>query len=160
MPEHIKVTVSILIIFIIIAIFILSFEYFGFNCGGQVKIPLKTLREIYFINEDKWSYRTNSYWSDIRHLYYQLSWDSYTQIKLSLIGFLWLQWVIYSEKYRKFKKEEKNALISILTDCQKDIDALRALAEKEKTEAIKTQKEIFERWIENASVASKTNSLS
>ena len=136
-------------------------SFMAFNSGGDVKIPLKTFREIYFLNEDKWRYMAHSYFDDVCHLYYKPSAGSNRiQIKLSFAGFLWFRWTIYTEKHRKRKQQEQDILISVLTDCQKDIDKLRALAEQEKTQAIKTQNEVFERWITNASMASKTNSLS
>lgn len=114
----------------------------SFNYNGAVKFNLTTFRKIYKINPNKWSFK-EKYADEMRHLYY----DEHTRVKLSFLAFLWFLYYQATKTTQEKKRNHRNAMIAILSDCQKDIERLKKRSEQEIQLAIKKQKEIFERWV-------------
>ena len=74
---------------VFIGIFIWLFIWWcGFNYGGEVKLRLKTFRQIFLVNPKRWRYVSKGY-EDFHHLYYQQGYygDDH-KVKLSFVAFL------------------------------------------------------------------------
>jgi len=131
------------VIFAILVLCIFLFMLFwniAFNYGGDTKLNLRTFKNIYRINKSKWEFSSNGI-EEVRHLKYRCR-----KVKLSFFAFLWFLVDRVLSGYRKRRESERNAMIFILEDCQKDIETLKNEADNEIRRAVKDQKKILETW--------------
>lgn len=112
----------------------------SFNYRGEIKLNLKTFKQIYYINPNKWSY-FGLWCDDVKHLHYRNH-----RVKLTFFAFCWFLLDRAFSKYRENKKEKRNNLIWLLQDCQEDIESLKKQADRDIERALKAQKRILNNW--------------
>lgn len=99
-------------------IFLISYNI-AFNNNGETKLNLSTFRKIYKINPRKWSVKEK--WEDsIKHLYY-----SGHKVKLSFLAFCYFRWDRIFSRFTENRKDQRDTLIWVLQDCQRDIEILK-----------------------------------
>ena len=137
------ITIFEVLIFIFLS-FLIGWKL-AFNYGGEIKLNLKTFKGIYHINPDKWHYEKARWTDDIRHLFYQSS-TIYKRIKLTFPAFIYFVFDKIRSNFKDQKEEENRHLILLLEDCQRDINRIKARAEKQIKKELENQKKILENW--------------
>lgn len=136
------VIASLIILLVFCLLFFVLLWKIAFNYGGKTKLNIRMFKNIYRINKSKWAFECNYMENDeIRHLRYRGR-----KVKLSFLAFLWFLFDIAISKRSNRRKSERDALIFILEDCQKDINALKNVADNEIKRAVKEQKKILNTW--------------
>ena len=132
------------IVFGVIAIWLFIW-WCGFNYGGEVKLRLKTFRQIFLVDPKRWYYRSE-YGEDFNHLHYKKRYGDSPRVKLSFLAFLWFLAYHVTTNYRNKKQAERDCLIGILETCQKDIDRIKQESEGQIEQALKDQERILKNW--------------
>ena len=131
--------VSLIVLVSGFIIFLISYNI-AFNNNGETKLNLSTFRKIYKINPQKWSVKEK--WEDsIKHLYY-----SGHKVKLSFLAFCYFRWDRIFSRFTENRKDQRDTLIWVLQDCQRDIEILKEKSERQIQDALEQQRKIFERW--------------
>lgn len=133
-------TVFLTIFFSGFIIFLISWNI-AFNNRGETKLNLSTFRKIYKINPQKWLVKEKTWDDSIKHLYYRGH-----KVKLSFLAFCYFRWDRIFSRFTENRKDQRDTLIWILQDCQKDIEILKEESERQIQNALEQQKRIFKKW--------------
>lgn len=132
---------------VIFALFwiVMLVDWCGSNSGGVVKFHLKTFKQIFLVNPDRWKYES-AWYETFAHFYYRKKSGNSIQVKLSFPAYLWFFFYTVTEECRKEKQKEHDSLVAILETCQADIDRIKQESERQIEQALKDQKYILENW--------------